>query len=186
MPAWVKILLLLSVLLSIGVVGVFVLVTGTTKSLQTPANSKTIAHRLLKFDEPLPDGWSYYGGIDYGWMKMCTIRNATTKTSINISDIPNPGHVSADRLIANARIVRNEATRFIIEDEGEDTLGGEKMFWIRGKQEREKGRPSNVQTGYIVVPNGRTMLVQIYQPRKGDQKYDPALTKPFFDLIKGF
>ena len=75
---------------------------------------------------------------------------------------------------------------FTAEQWGHDTIGGRKMFWVCGKEERDKGQPNNVQVGFVVLPGGKTVMYEIYESRKGDQKYDPAVPKPFLDRIKGF
>lgn len=184
MPSWVKFLLLCCVLLSLAIVGIFALMVQSTKPLHVPDSGRTVAHQLMTFEEPLPKGWQYVGGADYGLLKTCTLQNDDYATTVEMTSTWNPGKLGAEELLKGSPDVVDKS--FTAEQWGHDEVGGQQLFWVRGTVKEPEADSENVQFAYVAVPGGNTIVFHIDQPKEDNEKFDPRPLESLFSRIQGF
>lgn len=185
MPGWVKVILAVVI---IGVVGVIALVWAgfsMVKNSISPDGAAKVAKEMVVIKEPLPSGWSYVMGMNMGVTKIASLKNEDASVLVQFLDIPNPKKLSAESMLSDSELGRSAGSRgrFQKERGGSTWIGGEKVNYVRGTMDH-KGQTSAVEIGIVVMPSGKTIMVQEIEP--GADKFDPELPKPLLNAITKF
>jgi hypothetical protein len=185
-PTWLKVVIGIAVLAIIGVIGLFVVAVSIGGKLLGSATdvkaTEKVAHQIVMFDGDLPPGWKYTMNMDMLGMKMVSLMNMENKTMVNLMQLPNPKHQSASDMVNNPSLEHSKysgSSRFTVESRGEETIGGEKVPYVRAKMQDGK----EMEMGFVVLPNGKAVMIQVIEPTS---TYDPALAQPVIDKIKGY
>lgn len=191
-PGWLKVLLVVIVVGIVGFVGLCIFGVNMAMDAVKPGNASKVAQELVDISDPLPSGWEYLMGMNMGFAKMCSIKNQDGTAIVQLIEVPNTKNQTAEQIIDSAGAnfdnpgapgVSGTKGQFEKESQGTRVVGGMDMPYLRGKM-TSKGKVAQMEIGVVVLPGGKAVMIQELEP--DSQSFDPAVTKPLLDSIKGF
>lgn len=187
-PGWLKVLLVVIVVGIVGFVGLCIFGVNMAMDAVKPGNASKVAQELVDISDPLPSGWEYLMGMNMGFAKMCSIKNAEGTAIVQLIEVPNSKNQTAEQIIDSAGAnfdTPGSSTKgkFEKESQGTRVVGGKDMPYLRGKM-TSKGKVAQMEMGVVILPGGKALMIQELEPEH--ESFDPEVTKPILDAIKGF
>lgn len=184
MPGWVKVILAVVVIGAVGVIALVWAGFSMVSNSITPDGAAKVAKEMVVIKEPLPTGWSYVMGMNMGVTKIASLKNEDASVLVQFLEVPNPKKLTAEAMLSESELGKSATKgRFQRERTGSTWIGGEKVNYVRGTMDH-KGQSSAVEIGIVVMPSGKTIMIQEIEPNA--ETFDPELPKPILNSITKF
>ncbi len=163
MPTWAKVLLVIGIVITVSVIGLVVAGGIFMSGVKDPAKIRTVLNSMATVDDPLPPGFRYEMQMNFGVMKIVSIRHDPDGLHLILTSLPWTKNTATLEESIEASKVSSGA--------GENLPSSENFHAATKGTETVAGKTFSYAIGSTKVKNGDEFpsLVGVFTPGDGKQ-----------------